>query len=198
MTKADWIWMPHAGHYICGEWCRFHLCTYVNGFVVSTVGDYMPDRDTRRYMRSTDSDMLRLQGDEFDHYYIKKYGYHEVGCGRLFETMVFPAENRHPEDDQCCPYKCNHDDSELEAKGYNTAKEATEGHYELCFKYDEIPFPKSLLKQKLSDIDVPYQFMECMVKWMTDQNSNNKLIRERIEKLEKSLTNKSPFSRMPF
>jgi hypothetical protein len=28
--KADrWVWMPHAGHLIVGNQCRFHLATFV-------------------------------------------------------------------------------------------------------------------------------------------------------------------------
>lgn len=36
----DWIWMPHPGHFIAADACMFRLCTYVGGFIVSTVGDY--------------------------------------------------------------------------------------------------------------------------------------------------------------
>ena len=61
--KEDWLWMPHPGHFICAYDCRFRLNTYVNGFIVSTVGE------------------LVLNGK-----------IEEIGSGRLYETMVFKAK----------------------------------------------------------------------------------------------------------
>ncbi|MCH7681711.1 hypothetical protein IID10_20485 [candidate division KSB1 bacterium] len=37
-NKKDWIWMPHVAHFICGKDCKFHLATYFNGYIVSTIG----------------------------------------------------------------------------------------------------------------------------------------------------------------
>jgi len=43
MTRRDeWVWMPHAAHLMVGNDCRFHLATYVGGYIVSTVGEYLP------------------------------------------------------------------------------------------------------------------------------------------------------------
>ena len=45
MSADKWIWMGHAGHFILGHKCRFHLSTYVNGYIVSTVGEYVLSND---------------------------------------------------------------------------------------------------------------------------------------------------------
>lgn len=42
-SHAGWKWYGYAGHFICGSKCAFHLATRVNGFLISTVGDYRPD-----------------------------------------------------------------------------------------------------------------------------------------------------------
>ncbi len=55
----------------------------------------------------------------------------EVGSGRKYETMVFEHESN-------CPCGCgnpHHNGYELECRGYNDAKSATEGHMEMCKKY---------------------------------------------------------------
>jgi hypothetical protein len=62
-AQHDWIWMPHAGHFICGHLCEFKLNTYVNGYIISTVGE------------------LRIDGQIVT-----------VGCDRKYETMVFKAK----------------------------------------------------------------------------------------------------------
>ena len=57
----------------------------------------------------------------------------EVGCDRKYETMVFEREY----DCTCgCGLAC-HNGSELEMRGYNDAKSATQGHLEMCQKYAE-------------------------------------------------------------
>lgn len=63
MEKSKWVYMPHAGHFIAGDSCRFRLNTYVGKYIVSTVGEYITDR-----------------GDE-----------EELGFDRKYETMVFEA-----------------------------------------------------------------------------------------------------------
>ena len=63
MTKNEWIWMPHPGHFFMSDRCAFHLTTYVGKYIVSTVGE--------------------LRGElEFT----------EIGCDRLYETKVFEAK----------------------------------------------------------------------------------------------------------
>lgn len=55
--------MPCAGHFIGAGQCKFFKNTYVNGFIVSTVGEYRPSGKTV-----------------------------EIGFERFYETMVFKAK----------------------------------------------------------------------------------------------------------
>ncbi len=157
MSKKDWIWMPHAGHLCVGNWCRFHLNTYVNGYIVSTVGEYFPDQKVRRinlevklenpfmmekFRILTEEEskqkkeliekILTLQGDYFDDAYLNYFGYEEIGLSRLYETMVCKAKKS---ENACCPYTME-DDVDFKMEGYNSAKDAYEGHYKICEKYD--------------------------------------------------------------
>ena len=47
VTKDKWVWMGHAGHFICGHDCRFHMATRVGKYLVSTVGELWPSRAVR-------------------------------------------------------------------------------------------------------------------------------------------------------
>ena len=148
--------MPHAGHFICSHMCRFKLNTYVNGYIVSTVGEYVPpassckadlkveanfcsDVEKRKKMEK----LLELDGDYLIEAYISEFGYMEIGFNRTYETMVFYAKKS---DMKCCPYIVDFDQEpyELEMEGYNSADEATEGHYALCNKYDKLAPPTDL------------------------------------------------------
>lgn len=137
MTKDKWIWMPHAGHFICSKDCRFHLNTYVGKYIVSTVGEMWGDRIVREihakvYDPRWLSENAHRKGSDFDYAYMKKFGYQEIGCGRTYETMVFKAKQN--KEHGCCPYimaNTNH----LDINVYNTAKEAYEGHLKLCKKW---------------------------------------------------------------
>ena len=98
--------MPHAGHFICGARCQFKLNTYVNGYIISTVGE-LPKYD-------------------------KSEGFEEIGCNRLYETFVFRAiKSKYV----CCPYEQD-SGNEIDSKGYNTADTAYLGHLSFCKKYD--------------------------------------------------------------
>lgn len=157
--KSDWIWMPHAGHLIVGNMCRFHLNTCVNGHIVSTVGEYWPDAEVRRLfvknsviwpkmivnedghivevgLTQQEADkILSLSGDCFDGAYLKEFGYKEIGYNRLYESMVFKANSLNF--DHCCPWLMA-DTNNLDFDCYNDPKEAYEGHLKLCEKWDSI------------------------------------------------------------
>ena len=109
MTPDKWIWMPHAGHYICGNKCKFHLATWVGNFIVSTVGEYLP--------------ALAVRGREVC--------YENVGCDRKYETMVFRSMKA---DEDCCPYRMAAANN-LDFAGYNDPGEARLGHLKLCRKW---------------------------------------------------------------
>lgn len=132
--KSEWIWMPHPGHLIVAANCRFHLNTMVNGFIVSTVGEYLPDSNVRELLASSRGRHLEGIGDERLADWMRKYGYEKIGCDRLYETMVFRAIAAPAT--QCCPFTIDGDD--LDFAGYNDAASARIGHMQLCEKYASI------------------------------------------------------------
>lgn len=133
MQKQNWIWMPHAAHFIGGNYCRFHLATYVGGYIVSTVGELFWDSTIRENTAKFKGIILKGKGDERDRDYMKKIGFEEIGCGRLYETMVFKAgKSKH----KCCPYEATNW-GELDFQGYNTPEDAYKGHLKMCKKWSK-------------------------------------------------------------
>lgn len=141
INKREWRWFGTAGHFICGPWCRFHLCTQVGPWLVSTVGQLWPERSSREIQAEIhDPKWLEenghLKGDAFDAAYMKRFGFNEVGCHRKFETMVFRAGT------PCTVPECNCgmpeiDGKELDMEAYNEAGAATDGHMAMCEKWAE-------------------------------------------------------------
>jgi len=109
MNKKDWIWMPHAAHHICRARCQFRLATYVGGYIVSSVGEF-----------------LRERGDT---------AFDTVGSERLYETIVFKAKKSGV---KCCPYVITDAGNTRDFKGYNKSSAAIKGHMELCDKWSKI------------------------------------------------------------
>lgn len=141
MTKDQWVWMPHNAHLIIGHQCRFHLATYVGKYIVSTVGEWWPDRRAREiHAHVYDKEWLgqnqNLLGDTFDLAYFKRFGFEEIGSGRTYESMVFKARPSTRTDDnyQCCPWEIIVSES-VDFNGYNNATEAYRGHLKLCAKW---------------------------------------------------------------
>ena len=124
MKKADWVWMPHPGHLVVSRDCKFHLNTYVGGYIVSTVGEYLPDSQVREIL-------AKSRGIELSGRWLKKNDWEEIGSGRKYETMVFPAKIA---EDKCCPFFA-YDWSTLDFDGYNDAGEAFAGHQKMCKKW---------------------------------------------------------------
>lgn len=122
-TPVDqWKWFGHAGHFICGQWCRFHLCTLVGDYLVSTVGLYVHPRHSGGSERSEAEWLAANPNGE------------EIGCGRFYETMVFRAGA------PCAAEGCECGipaiaSSELDFEGYVTAGAAAAGHLALCEKW---------------------------------------------------------------
>ncbi|SRR5579883_1678080 len=118
----EWKWFGNAGHFICSRWYRFHLCTQVGDYLISTVGEYVHPRHGR--------------GSEVEESkWLSKHPLGEqVGCDRLFETMVFKAGKPCTAKSCGCgmPAVIGH---ELNCLGANDRKTATANHYELCHKY---------------------------------------------------------------
>lgn len=108
ILKQDWVWYGNAGHFICSARCRFHLTTKIGKYLISSVGEFVAD-------------------------YLKNPKCETIGYNRLYETMVFEAGKP-------CECGCGLPEisgSELDMNGYNTAKDATEGHNKLCKKWSK-------------------------------------------------------------
>jgi len=134
-------WYGHAGHFICGHMCRFHLCTKVGKYLVSTVGEMWPSRSSREihasvYDRKWLEENIHLKGDYFDDAYMKKFGYQEIGSDRKYETMVFRSGKK------CDSPKCGCGipsiaSPNLDFLAYNDAGSATKGHMDLIKKWSK-------------------------------------------------------------
>ena len=107
---SDWKHYGNAGHFICSSRCRFHLCTEVGEYLVSTVGEY--------FRTPEDKEMTPVGGWDKEFY----------------ETMVFKWEGRC----SCGCGLPEIDPMNLECVRYETPKEANEGHLELCLKYNSL------------------------------------------------------------
>lgn len=133
LQENKWVWMPHAGHFIAARHCIYHLTTYVGKYIVSTVGEYMPDSNVREILAETRGIVLEGKGDERYYSWLKKAGYQEIGFNRTYETMVFNAKPN-DEESSCCPWVVDKF-TELDMQGYNDPNEAYAGHLELCRKW---------------------------------------------------------------
>lgn len=127
--------MPHPGHFICSNQCRFILNTWVNGYIVSTVGEYFPSSDVRKILANSRGIKIEDKGDYWDADYMQKIGFEPIGLDRLYETMVFKAKKSK---EKCCPYVMRTPAREIDFAGYNDPGEAYRGHLKMCNKYDRI------------------------------------------------------------
>lgn len=137
ITRDKWIWMGHPGHFICSRDCRFFMCTKVGKYLISTVGEYLPDYQIREIMAESRKVVLEGKGDARLADYMKKIGYEDLHFdGWKYETMVFPIGKRKvPKGDEtCCPYSASNWRG-LDEIYYKTGKEAFEGHYKMCSKW---------------------------------------------------------------
>jgi hypothetical protein len=103
---------------------------------VSTVGELWPEAGRREIIAKTRGIVLEGRGDARDIDYMKKIGYDTIGCGRLYETMVFRAG------EPCGADRCGGcglpeciDGSSLDFVGYNKAADAAKGHLAMCKKW---------------------------------------------------------------
>jgi len=104
------IWYGNAGHFICASRCRFHLCTEVGEYLVSTVGEFFAKLD--------DEEMTPVGSGDKENY----------------ETIVFVWTGRC----ECGCGLPEIDGSDLECVRYETPKEANEGHLKLIEKYQKL------------------------------------------------------------
>lgn len=135
ISKDKWIWMPHVGHLIVGNDCRFRLNTRIGKYIISTVGEYLPDNEVLKIFAKSRGYKKTLEsiGDAIMANFLKENGGHEeIGYNRRYETMVFKAAR--DKENKCCPYTMQ-TPSDLEMQGYNSAEDAYRGHMKICNKY---------------------------------------------------------------
>ena len=136
IAKDKWIWMPHAGHFILSNKCRFFLNTRVGKYIVSTVGELWPERISREihaevYDPKWLEENKHLLGDYFDNSYFKKFGYQKISLDNEYETMVFRArKSKH----KCCPWGIIVSE-QVDFNDYDTSEDAYKGHLKLCKKW---------------------------------------------------------------
>ena len=114
IEAKDWQWFGHAGHLCVGASCRFHLCTRVGKYLISTVGDYYPYGQKDGSKRET------------------------IGAGEdsFFECYVFRVVGEDGCKDETCG--CGMPEVrwlEIEGRRYATAGAAREAHMQACIKY---------------------------------------------------------------
>jgi len=119
----DWKWFGVAAHFVCGRWCRFHLCTQVGKYLVSTVGEYVHPRHSRGNERDEDKWIEENWPGE------------DIGADRKYETMVFVAGRPCGSGKCMCGLPVPEDWHELDMAGYNLAGDATAGHMAMCLKW---------------------------------------------------------------
>lgn len=134
VPKDKWVWMPHPAHLCVAQDCRFFLATKVGKYIVSTVGEYLPDVGIREIFAKSRGVKLEGMGDARRADYMKKIGYEDIGFGRKYETIVFPASKPSKSGCKACPYVIS-SGRDFDMKGYNTAEEAYKGHMALCAKW---------------------------------------------------------------
>lgn len=125
IDKSDWVWFGTPGHFLCSRWCRFHLCTQVGAFLVSTVGEYVHPRHGGG-REDKEAEWLR-----------RNWPGEDIGYNRKYETMVFAAGPICTEPGCGCgmPTINGH---EIDCIGANTRQQATANHMELCKKFAAI------------------------------------------------------------
>jgi hypothetical protein len=133
IPKAEWQWYGHAAHFICGRWCRFHLATTVGGYLVSTVGEYVPPEGVMKITAEIKGQPLTQRGDALEAEFLEKFGFEKLGAWGTYETLVFPWSGKTCEAEGC---KCGlpMPDSFMEVDGirYDSASDARAGHYKYC------------------------------------------------------------------
>jgi hypothetical protein len=137
--RSTWEWYGSAGHLIVASECRFHLATKVGPWLVSTVGEWVPDSASWHIFAESRGVELEGQGDARRADFLNKVGFMEIGFGRKYETMVFRLGDERCTAPECdCGMPVVIDWSELDSDGYNVRGDAQRGHYEMCEKWAKI------------------------------------------------------------
>lgn len=96
-SEAGWKWYGYGGHFVGSKSCAFHLATRIGGFLVSTVGDYMPGAMPRQTLGASpdsffETYVFECDGDTEDgDPNIRSWG--EIDGGRYSQSIL--AERGH-------------------------------------------------------------------------------------------------------
>ena len=105
-------------------------------YLISTVGEYLPDAPVREIFAQSRGVALEGMGDKRRAHYMEKIGFEDIGYGRKYETMVFSLNGKVCAGKGCgCGMPVPSDWRELDAERYNTAGDATRGHRRMVQKY---------------------------------------------------------------
>lgn len=122
IPAEQWKWFGYPGHLCVGSRCMFHLLTVVGEYMISSVGDYKPEKifDAHRSTLIDNCEGMRETigaGDEafFETFVFKRAGTAECRCG--------------------CGTPSPDEFSEIDGKRAVNAADATANHVEFCRKY---------------------------------------------------------------
>jgi hypothetical protein len=135
VPQGEWQWFGKPAHLIVGNDCRFHLATLVGEYMVSTVGEYIPDEPVREILAESRGLALEGRGEYRRASWMQLNGFEEIGYGRTYETMVFRVTGKVCEREDCGCGLPSIDPTELDSDGYNVAGAAQAGHYAMCAKW---------------------------------------------------------------
>lgn len=142
--KKEWKWFGVAGHFICAHYCRFHMCTQVGEYLISTVGEYIPPEAVREITATSRGVKLEGKGDAREADYLNKVGYEPLGAWMegwgekpIYETMVFRAGKPCDRPDCMCGLPAI-DGSELDTRRCGVRGTAQSNHMELCEEYAKL------------------------------------------------------------
>lgn len=121
-----------AGHFICGQWCRFHLCTVVGKYLVSTVGMMVHPSDSGA-SEKTEEDWL-----------FKNPNGKQIGHDRYYETMVFKAGPKCSSPGCNCGQPMTVDGESLDFEGYHYPAPANAGHARMVEKWLQKQFVEEI------------------------------------------------------
>ena len=133
IPRTCWKWFGDPGHFICGQWCRFHLTTQVGKVLVSTLGRYVHPRHSAG------------SGKADGEYLAKNINGDEIGFCRTYETMVFVAGFTCRSELSGCGMPDTVRPG-IDMRGYNDAGAATRGHLAMCRRWASAAKQKKAVK----------------------------------------------------
>ena len=137
VPREEWEWFGSPLHLIVARDCRFHLATLVGPWVVSTVGEWLPDSTSWDSYASGRGVIIEGRGDARRSDFLRKVGFIEIGHGRKYETMVFRVAKERCDEEGCeCEGSPRIEEwGELDSDCYNDARSARGGHMAMCEKW---------------------------------------------------------------